>query len=155
MKYKLIKCYPGSPKLGYITNFDENEEDWNTENLIIPPDCTDYPEFWEKVKEYNFEIIQIRNKNTRSIFNRCIDIPIFISNYENCEIYSIKRKFDREIFTIGDYCSPKNYKNPGRIEKFEFVLEDQLRIQGIPLLLLVITGVRRCQGRVSLHYQRT
>jgi hypothetical protein len=54
MKYKLIKCYPGSPKLGYITNFDENEEDWNTENLIIPPDCTDYPEFWEKVKEYDF-----------------------------------------------------------------------------------------------------
>lgn len=51
MKYKLIKCYPGSPKLGYITNFDENEEDWNTENLIIPPDCTDYPEFWEEVKE--------------------------------------------------------------------------------------------------------
>ena len=51
MKYKLIKCYPGSPKLGYITNFNENEEDWNTENLIIPPDCTDYPEFWEEVKE--------------------------------------------------------------------------------------------------------
>ena len=133
-KYKLIKKYPGIYyNVGTIVIKKPNgwyELENSTSCANTPDNVENYPEFWEEIKEYSFEILQFRNKITGTIFNRCIDIPIFISNYENCEIYSIKRKFDREIFTIGDYCSPKNYKNPGRIEKFEFVLEDQLRIQG-------------------------
>ena len=52
VKYKLIKKYPGSPsKIGYITNFDENEEDWNSECLITTEDCRLFPELWEKIEE--------------------------------------------------------------------------------------------------------
>ena len=39
MKYKLIKEYPGSPKLGYIYNPEHFEE------------CCDYTEFWQEVKD--------------------------------------------------------------------------------------------------------
>ena len=106
MKYKLIKEYPNSPKLNSIVEEDSNGIFFKRIGELIylytKDQIKDYPEFWEEVKEYSFEILQFRNKITGTIFNRCIDIPIFISNYENCEIYSIKRKFDREIFTIGD-----------------------------------------------------
>ena len=51
-KYRLIKSYPGSPGLGYETNFDEQGEDWGTMGaIVVISDCTDYPEFWEEVKE--------------------------------------------------------------------------------------------------------
>ena len=45
--YRLIKDYPGAPAIGYITNFNHNEEDWGAPNLIIVHDCKNYPEFWE------------------------------------------------------------------------------------------------------------
>ena len=45
--YRLIKDYPGAPTMGYITKFDHNDEDWGAPNLIIVPDCENYPEFWE------------------------------------------------------------------------------------------------------------
>ena len=50
-KFKLKKCYPGSPGLGYETNFNSSDEDWNTPNMLIINDCLNYPEFWEEIKE--------------------------------------------------------------------------------------------------------
>lgn len=50
-KFKLKKCYPGSPELGYETNFNNNDEDWGTPNMLIINDCINYPEFWEEIKE--------------------------------------------------------------------------------------------------------
>ena len=51
MKYRLIRKYPGSPGLGYETEFNNNGEDWNTPNMLIVADCKDFPEFWVEVKE--------------------------------------------------------------------------------------------------------
>lgn len=54
-KFKLIKEFPLSPELGHIVTF-ENDEDftYGLNNvgdipLLILYDCTDWPEFWEKV----------------------------------------------------------------------------------------------------------
>lgn len=50
-KYKLIKEYPGSPKLGYISkshvDAPDNAHYWD--HIWFNPE--DYPEFWEEVKK--------------------------------------------------------------------------------------------------------
>lgn len=61
-KYKLIKEYPDSPKLGYIADFtDSNEVVYKefmdnpkydlVEYFIDISSCINYPEFWEEVVE--------------------------------------------------------------------------------------------------------
>jgi len=46
MKYKLIKCYPGSPDLGYEISSENKTIDWKG-SLFYDK----YPEYWEKVNE--------------------------------------------------------------------------------------------------------
>ena len=83
MKYKLIKEYPNSPKLNSIVEEDSNGIFFKRIGELIylytKDQIKDYPEFWEEVKEYSFEILQFRNKITGTIFNRCIDIPTLSS----------------------------------------------------------------------------
>lgn len=71
-KFKLIKKYPGSPKLGTeIFNWDyKNPDDrWsyngNNGNLLIIPrkDVIDNPKFWEEVVEKEYEILSFYAKN--------------------------------------------------------------------------------------------
>lgn len=50
--YILIKKYPSSPEIGYITNFNEQDEDWSPPNMLIVDDCKDFPEFWISTKDY-------------------------------------------------------------------------------------------------------
>jgi hypothetical protein len=69
-KYRLKKIYPGSPKLGEIKL---ESLGYNQKN---------YPEFWEEVKEKDYEILKT--------------CPI------EGIIYSIKRLSDGEVFTVGD-----------------------------------------------------
>jgi len=57
MKYKLIKEYPGSPKLGYICIKE-------TMNWC---ECKNYPEFWELVVEYPIDT-KVFNSQTNSIY---------------------------------------------------------------------------------------
>lgn len=45
-------------------------------------------------------------------------------------IYSVERISDGEVFTLEDICTPNSLNNPAKITKFEFVLGDQLRLQG-------------------------
>ena len=67
MKYRLVKKYPGSPGLGYETEFNNNGEDWNTPNMLIVADCKDFPEFWEEVKEPLFVTDIEQNKPKFSV----------------------------------------------------------------------------------------
>ena len=90
MKYILKKEYPGSPKLGNI--IDNLENDW----------IENYPEFWEKVVEKDYEIL-----NFISTENNIAQLSYFTceNNFTGnniWKIHSIKRKSDGEIFTIGD-----------------------------------------------------
>ena len=49
MKYKLIKEYPGSPKLGYIDHL--NKTGHNSQGEYVQSMYDTNPEFWEKVIE--------------------------------------------------------------------------------------------------------
>ena len=123
-KYKLIKEYPFSPKLGTISNINDNPLDLKL--------VTKYPEFWQEIPEY--EILKFQDKSRKNIYNvlpdghLLWDIPEYKDIKENkhaCDvkealegdiygIYSVKRLSDGEIFTVGDlvnYNQKSNYGN--------------------------------------------
>jgi len=95
-KYKLIKEYPGSPKLGYIWEmYDNYKGDYHKQ-----------PEFWEEVIEKDYEILSLTIHD-----NRLSDMRGYGDEYINSllkdrlnKIHSVKRLSDGEIFTIGDNC---------------------------------------------------
>ena len=90
MKYKLIKEYPGSPKLGNI--IDNLENDW----------IENYPEFWKLVVEKDYEILSlIEDKFIYPCDKYGKDFINQLFNTLGVSIHSVKRK-DGEIFTIGD-----------------------------------------------------
>ena len=104
MKYKLIKLLPfeNSPKIGYTSSPNPLVEDkvhyWNG-NWFNPEN---YPEFWEKVVEKNYEILSFISKEW------CIAQLSYFTCENNFtgndvwKIYSVKRLSDGEVFTIGD-----------------------------------------------------
>ena len=99
MKYKLIKEYPGSPRLG--NTIDNLENDW----------IENYPEFWQEVVEKDYEILEVKGKyGAISSYIEELD-----NDLKDKTIFKIKRLSDgkEEIFTIGDKT------NNGTISKFE------------------------------------
>ncbi len=133
MKYRLIKEYPGYPKLGTIktkdtiiseiTFFDREEvpdRDW----------IENYSEFWEKVVEKDYKILSLAR--FCSIKPTITDVSYYGDGYieallkcDKARIHSVKRLSDGETFTIGDVCSPKDYdtSNSHPITKFELILK--------------------------------
>ena len=100
-KYKLIKKYPGSPKLETILTPKVDLEDINTNNFYWEGSWfnpNDYPTFWEEVVESNYEILKT--------------CPI------EGTIYSVKRISDGEIFTIGDKARTSGSNNRHIIRQF-------------------------------------
>ena len=99
-KYRLIKTYPGSPKLNTILIIDSSQETgYYSENS----------EFWEEIVEKDYEILEIQGKyggisSYKEQYN---------SDLKDKSIYKIIRLSDKEIFTIGDKT------NNGTISKFE------------------------------------
>jgi hypothetical protein len=115
-KYKLIKMYPGSPKLGTIV--DEN----SPHNLYRL--CIGETEFWEKVKDY--EILELSFKRSerpeiRSVIGYSKDYLEALIKCENT-IHSVKRLSDNVIFTVGDKVIEGTVKNI-IIEKNKIYLE--------------------------------
>ena len=104
-KYKLIKNYPGSPKIGYIAQ--EHEFTYMEE----------FVEFWEEVVEAEYQILSIKPSNENNWLSEWI--PSNKINVENMlyagecvesgdyYINSVKRLSDGEIFTIGDTINNK------------------------------------------------
>lgn len=105
MKYRLIREYPGSPKLGTILTHEELQYCiWN--------------EYYQEVVEKDYEIllISLHRSDKPKITNMIGCGNDYILSLLNCDgnkIHSIKRLSDSEIFTIGD----KTYD--GKITKFE------------------------------------
>lgn len=148
MKYfKLIKEYPGSYKLGYLTDG-------------IPEPCSVYtffPNFWEEVIEKEYEILsfyakniagkgdnyidpdfiwkkQSKNKWARWSEKRFCTVPYTleqISNHNNYGIHSIKRLSDNEIFTIGDKVSYSEiHKYDFKIASFHIIKGNNIELRG-------------------------
>lgn len=99
MKYKLIKEYPGSPKLQYITTND---------GCYFMTECKNYPEFWEPVVEKDYEILSLIFNKYGNLIKKDTILTKNNDNFENLlehgcwNIHSVKRLSDGEIFTIGD-----------------------------------------------------
>lgn len=114
-KFKLIKEYPGSPKLGHVICCDNF-----THNGVDRHSCSNYPEYWEEIIEKDYEILSFRCNNSLSILLELHEDGKYsykgAKNYSNkgkvteeeClkdpyyKIHSVKRLSDGEIFTVGD-----------------------------------------------------
>jgi len=104
-KYKLIKEYPGSLRLGTKILSDDTQF------------VTNFPEYWEEVVEKEYEILSIIFESSNRIDTLRENGLYAISTgsnkqetgkysidcyYLGWEIHSVKRLSDGEVFTIGD-----------------------------------------------------
>jgi len=98
-KYRLIKEYPGSPDIGYITS---------NENLIRL--YREYPEHWEEVIESDYEVLEISWKDKMGIHVYDMNMGASLSDrlYAEYKIHSVRRLSDGEVFTIGDKVQVNN-----------------------------------------------
>lgn len=120
-KYKLIKEYPGSPKLG--TEVSKPHEFYCASGIpsIAAHKIENYPDFWEEIVEKEYEIIAIKNNNSGFIGTKRAsggfsfnpnreadtdrpDVDFYLDNNRSntYSIHSIKRLSDGEIFSVGD-----------------------------------------------------
>lgn len=132
--YKLIKEYPGSPKLGTIAHEDKyNPNKYYTalgEFAMLTQNTLDkFSEFWEKVveKDKDYEILSILLRKPEKHIIRKIDLDdseSYIESLIKCDgnkIYSVKRLSDDEVFTIGDEVHLTNGNYYGfRLKEFKF-----------------------------------
>jgi len=117
-KYKLIKEYPGSPKLGYIAQEDEFTF------------MKEFTEYWEEVVEKDYEILEVSLARSEKHIIRKIDFndsESYIESLINCHgnsIHSIKRLSDGEVFTVGDVVNNISEPNIFKGKISEFKLKD-------------------------------
>jgi hypothetical protein len=150
-KYKLIKTYPNSPELGTVVSkgtvgFDDKYPDQygsldNTMFFTVK-EIENYPEFWEKVKDY--EILELSFKRSerpeiRSVIRYSEEYLEALIKCENT-IHSIKRLSDNVVFTVGDKVKQSNvqHNNTFTITRFEFDVNNKH--------LLVVSN-----GGIKLH----
>jgi hypothetical protein len=100
MKYKLIKKYPESPKLGCVIVATTTSDDCrlfvienSSHSFGIQP--SKFPEFWQKIEEVDYEILNFNLKKV-GYTTPCKNIN------QSLSILSVKRISDGAIFTIGD-----------------------------------------------------
>lgn len=128
-KYKLIKEYPGSPKLETIVQ--KNTTDYKYEYVsyeitkviryITINIVEQYPEYWEKVVEKDYEVLSLSyndgiysyvdfkdpnkywfDKSRKGTSRGHLNLSE-VEMYETA-IHSVKRLSDGEVFTVGDKC---------------------------------------------------
>lgn len=96
-KYKLIKEYPGSLKLGSIATATGGDDLWKGSIYYDK-----YPEYWEEVVEVekDYEILSYLKEGSTTCTTTKRRGGIYHEQYWN--IHSVKRLSDGEIFTLGD-----------------------------------------------------
>jgi len=102
-KYKLIKTYPGSPRLGVI------EEPIDVKCHMMSNGHYGYDfenkEFWEEVIEKDYKILVIQTNVHGRLSDFSKDSEEFIDSILRCEgtsIHSVKRLSDGKVFNVGD-----------------------------------------------------
>ena len=140
-KYKLIKEFYGSPKAGTIVMKANDYPHYNFNGGDFTTAITQYfventPEFWEEVKEKEWEIYGFKHKSEYPIIayiqingtyqsylpmtqrERGLSLTEMMMSSE-WSVYSIKRLSDNQIFSIGDKitCQNSHRDNPEAITK--------------------------------------
>jgi hypothetical protein len=144
MKYKLIKEYPRSPKLGLVVENQEFPHEGYFSNgffSIKIEEITPYPELWEKVEELDYEVVevfycgQIRKllQGQYRLINLGIGFDLDYILKNNGTIHSVKRLSDGEVFTIGDSVRFKPNQNScfWEINNFFISKYDKLLVRSI------------------------
>tara|TARA_R110000850_G_scaffold237563_1_gene362259 strand:+ start:20 stop:778 length:759 start_codon:yes stop_codon:yes gene_type:complete len=125
-KYKLIKVYPGSPKIDFIVTFKTGYDHVSVATseagvgcYLHLDNCKTFPENWEEIIEKDYEILSFKENNPgcNKVFKAdsqlkdrfCLEDgkkPFYSSEILidlKLDIYSIKRLSDNVQFKIGDY----------------------------------------------------
>lgn len=105
-KYRLIKEYPGSPKLGHI------ETTGDSLNKSQYGDIECYPEFWEEVSNSEYEVIAYKYNESGLVVSKTFSggkglygrLGFFVeeSKIKDASIYAVKRLSDEEVFIVGN-----------------------------------------------------
>lgn len=114
-KYKLIKEYPGSPKLGTIVSFYDSQQSYAyldrtvTTRFISSSLIEKNPEFWEEIIEKDYEILDFKSnvsfKDGHIVHYKQNNFEKRLEAYlkdPEWQIRSIRRLYDGEVFTVGD-----------------------------------------------------
>jgi hypothetical protein len=131
-KYRLIREYPDSPEIGteIIKSHISNSSLGNYDTYMIKGEGwfklsnpQDYPEFWQKVVEKDYEILRfiLPSNNIIHVQHVKNSIKFMLKNPNTYKIYSVKRLSDGEIFTIGDKVTFNNINST--IEAFRLEIE--------------------------------
>jgi hypothetical protein len=113
-KFKLIKEYPGSPKLATELTPKVDKENTDTNNFYWEGSWfnpNDFSEFWEEVLQKDYEILRT--------------CPIVGT------IYSVKRLSDGEVFTVGDIIKVRSHGSNKRIDEIEIIENEPSYSDGI------------------------
>jgi hypothetical protein len=136
-KFKLIKEYPGSPKLATELTPKVDKENTDTNNFYWEGSWfnpNDFSEFWEEVIEKDYEIVAMgiaegtilefkdgictKRSDDRAPEATSTLQSILNQQYSKDSIHSVKRLSDEEVFTVGDLIKTP-YKDATRITKFQ------------------------------------
>lgn len=120
IQYKLIKEYPGSPKLGTLANkeFSFSSDSYMLSDKFHQPlplgRVENHPEFWQKVEEVDYEILSFYSGHSDDkmayIFKKTRN-GLYSKGSGDCDldhalkywnIHSVKRLSDGCVFSIGD-----------------------------------------------------
>lgn len=133
-KYKLIKEYPTSPKLGFeVTHISDGVYSYKGMTPYNPLyfNMENYPEYWEEVIEKDYEIVAMTNsegtimyfkdgwctkRNDTVCIHRTPSLGYILRNGINTNIHSVKRLSDGEVFTIGDLITGYSYEDARSIQ---------------------------------------
>lgn len=163
-KFRLIKEYPGSPKIGAIHSDENKVSNWMGYNLY-----TEYTEYWEEIKDVCY-ITSLTGHENKNIYVRYCKEKTLILSVEHDEvernefkivslddnggIKTIIRLSDLTYFSIGDWIYPTKEKlQPNIIMEFKYVLNGEFRVFGsnscVPLEYITPTKNKAKQYKIS------
>lgn len=140
-KYRLIREYPGSPKLGTIAEKFGNDSIKFSNGVMLSSAIIGYfdkiitnnPKYWEEIVEKDYEILEYRNNSIlKKIKNYKDYIKLINYSKQFWHIYKVKRLSDGKIFTVGDKVLLLGYNTPNTIKDFSLT-DNILYVNGVRL----------------------
>jgi len=168
-KYKLIKEYPGSPKIGAIAKSDkidyvyyyfEKDSYTGIGSSIIENN----PKFWEEVVEKDYEVLSYIKKDNSAITTKrengfflnsmFKDSHGVYSDYQllnTWNIYSVKRLSDGEIFTIGDIVEEYGEIRTFLLQNDKIFINEKFMKISLPKLVKVKQPLFKTEDGVDIY----